>query len=218
MAGTLLSFSSCCIALDGDFSRSKAKVKFFRLFSKSREINLLSFARVFRLKRCLFVVALPVFLYEILGWNFTAIGAFMAGWVIAYGCVQAGAPSIRQPTSRLRNGGVLGHAARHHSAAIAIALALGLPPAAVVLGGLGMIGIVFAINSSVHRISFSHDRSRSGRPQCRVLLHGQRMRPVDRDAALRIDLSPAALKQRWASAVILRSLRIGRTTGSSTTN
>lgn len=156
MAGTLaVILVVSVLTLDGDFGRSKAKVKFKHLFSKSREINLLSFARVFLFasRDVWFVVALPVFLYEVLGWNFMAIGAFMAGWVIAYGCVQAGAPRLIREAGTVqaaRSAVFWGTLLAIIPAAIAIALALGLPPAAVVLGGLGAFGIVFAINSSVH--------------------------------------------------------------------
>ena len=39
-----------------------------------------------------FVVGLPIFLYDALGWSFSAVGAFLAAWVIGYGMVQAAAP------------------------------------------------------------------------------------------------------------------------------
>ena len=38
-----------------------------------------------------FVVGLPVFLYEVLGWSFNQVGGLMALWIIGYGFVQAGA-------------------------------------------------------------------------------------------------------------------------------
>lgn len=156
MAGALaLVLIGSVVMLEGDFGRSKAKIMFKHLFSKSREINLLSLARVFLFasRDVWFVVALPVFLYEVLGWGFTGIGAFMAGWVIAYGIVQASAPRL------IRKAGA-GPAARSAvawgamlavvPAGIALGLSLGLPPAFTVLIGLGLFGIVFAINSSVH--------------------------------------------------------------------
>jgi len=40
-----------------------------------------------------FVVGLPVFLSE-LGWSFSAIGGFLALWVIFYGFIQAFVPEI----------------------------------------------------------------------------------------------------------------------------
>ncbi|MDB4564266.1 organoarsenical effux MFS transporter ArsJ, partial [bacterium] len=84
------------LGLQGDLGRSKQKAKFKELFSKSREINILSFARffLFASRDVWFVVALPVFLSAHLGWDFTAIGSFMAIWVIGYGIVQASAPAI----------------------------------------------------------------------------------------------------------------------------
>lgn len=156
MAGALAAILlASVLMLDGDFGKSKAKIRFKHLFSKSREINQLSLARVFLFasRDVWFVVALPVFLYEVLGWGFTAIGAFMAGWVIAYGVVQASAPGLVRKTGAV-------HAARSAvrwgallaliPAGIAAALLVGTSPSIAVLFGLGLFGIVFAINSSVH--------------------------------------------------------------------
>ena len=39
-------------------------------------------------------MALPIFLDESLGWSFEGIGAFLAAWVIGYGIIQSGAPSV----------------------------------------------------------------------------------------------------------------------------
>lgn len=156
MAGALAAvLVASILLLEGDFGRSKAKVRFRHLLSKSREINLLSLARVFLFasRDVWFVVALPVFLYEVLGWGFTGIGGFMAGWVIAYGVVQASAPRLIRkagPTAAARSAVQWGLVLAVLPAAIAVALYAGLPAAAAVLVGLGLFGIVFAINSSVH--------------------------------------------------------------------
>ena len=79
----------------------------------------------------------------------------MAAWVIAYGVVQGASPVLlrgitggRAPGPALTAG--LGLALALVTALIPIGLALGWPPAPTMLGGLGLFGVVFAFNSSVH--------------------------------------------------------------------
>lgn len=152
--GVLLTVSGLC--LPPDLGKAKARVRFTRLLSKSREINQLSTARffLFGARDIWFVVALPVFLTESLGWGFSAVGGFLAAWVIGYGCVQAVAPALlREQTGPARGAAaarVWGLALTLVSAAIAIALQLELYPTATVLGGLALFGVVFAVNASVH--------------------------------------------------------------------
>ena len=54
--------------LEGDLGRSKQKSKFSELFSKTREINILSIARLFLFasRDVWFVVGLPVFLSSVM--------------------------------------------------------------------------------------------------------------------------------------------------------
>jgi MFS family permease len=144
------------LGLQGDLGRSKQKAKFKELFSKSREINILSFARffLFASRDIWFVVALPVFLSAHLGWDFTAIGSFMAIWVIGYGIVQASAPAIT------RKKGDVGRTAATTLAwgialtVVTVAIAVGVQfewnLTKTVLGGLILFGIVFAMNSALH--------------------------------------------------------------------
>ncbi len=79
-----------------DLGRAKYKPKFRDLFSKSRAINILSAARLtlFAARDVWFVVALPVFLAQTLGWDHWQTGGFLALWVIGYGGVQALAPAL----------------------------------------------------------------------------------------------------------------------------
>ena len=65
------------------------------LFGKSRGVNLLAAARIFMFgaRDVWFVVGLPVFLYAN-GWRFLEVGGFLAIWTIAYGGIQAMAPSL----------------------------------------------------------------------------------------------------------------------------
>jgi len=127
------------------------------LFAKNRAINLLAAARValFGARDVWFVVGVPVFLYAA-GWTFTMVGAFLALWTIGYGAVQAAAPAIvRRSADGL---GTEVPAARLWSALLALVPAgLALLVAAnvphldwVVVAGLGLFGVAFAVNSSVH--------------------------------------------------------------------
>lgn len=142
--------------LQRELGKASAKPKFRQIFSKSRAINVLSAARMclFGARDVWFVVALPVFLATSLGWLHWQVGAFMALWVIGYGAVQAVAPQV---TGRGR--GVLpgGRTALGWSLALVLVpavmaamLAQGASPQPVLILGLGVFGLLFAINSSVH--------------------------------------------------------------------
>ena len=132
------------------------KPKFTETLSKSRDINLLSAARLFLFgsRDIWFVIALPVFLQSQLQWTHLQVGSFMACWVIGYGFIQAIAPKItgrnQQQTPR---GSVLTSWVTRLAvipALIAGGLAYGLDPAMVLIIGLLIYGGVFAINSSIH--------------------------------------------------------------------
>ena len=119
-----------------------------------RAVNLLSAARLFLFasRDVWVVVGLPVFLETRLGWSFWQAGAFLALWVIGYGGVQAAAPRLlgraAQPDGRKATWLALALAAA--PAAIAIALEAGVDPTLVVIAGLALFGVVFALNSAVH--------------------------------------------------------------------
>ncbi len=145
------------IAVDGSMGQSKKKTRFTEIFSKSAEINLLSAARVFLFgaRDVWFVVGVPVFLYDRLGWTFNEVGVFMAAWVIGYGFVQALAPKLTVRSDDGRSAEVRGAALWVVALAIVplailIALEAGLPAGTVLIGGLALFGLVFAVNSAVH--------------------------------------------------------------------
>jgi predicted MFS family arabinose efflux permease len=144
------------VLLKQDLGKAKHKPKFRDIFSKSRAINILSAARMFLFgaRDVWFVVALPVFLSQTLGWNHSQTGGFLALWVIGYGMVQALAPRI---TGKSAGKVPDGRAATGWAALltllpglIALGLLFELNPATVLIGGLLLFGAVFAINSSLH--------------------------------------------------------------------
>ncbi len=144
--------------------------KFREVFSKDRNINWLSLARVFLFgaRDVWFVVGIPIYFYAVLSdgsedGNRTAffiIGTFMAVWIILYGAVQAAAPRLLRANSRPGAAGLIG-------AAWAWALGLAVLPAflaamvwaagapapwltATLIVGLLIFGAVFAVNSALH--------------------------------------------------------------------
>jgi len=144
------------ILLKQDLGKAKNKPKFRDIFSKSPAINILSAARMFLFgaRDVWFVVALPVFLSQSLGWNHSQTGGFLALWVIGYGMVQALAPRI---TGKASGKVPDGNAATLWAATltllpgmIAVGLMFELDPATVLIIGLMVFGAVFAINSSLH--------------------------------------------------------------------
>lgn len=124
------------------------------LFSKSSPINTIAAARIFLFgaRDIWFVVALPVFLYAN-GWSFWEVGGFLTIWTILYGGVQGIAPAIMRVTAT-------GTDSRVGTVGWAVALALvplGLfgfmmvnPDVSVLISGLLVFGVVFAVNSSLH--------------------------------------------------------------------
>ncbi len=154
MAGVLvIVWASSWIALPPNMGQAKTKVGFKQLFSKTREINVLSAARLFLFgaRDIWFVVGVPVFLEGTLGWSFSQVGTFMALWVIGYGILQSITPNLlrgHHPTGR--TAAVTGFALAVVAAITPVTLAMGAPPAMVLVGGLAIFGAVFALNSAVH--------------------------------------------------------------------
>ena len=121
-------------------------------------MNLLAAARIFLFgaRDVWFVVGLPVFLY-VNGWSFVEVGGFLAAWTIAYGIVQAIAPSLvtrsadglsrEVPAARLWSLVLL-------SIPLALMFALQFAahsrPDLIVVSGLAIFGVAFAVNSSLH--------------------------------------------------------------------
>jgi len=149
-----LALLAAVIFLRGDLGVANKKTKFHHLISRNRPVNVLAVARMFLFgaRDVWFVVALPVFLSSVLGWQFWQAGGFMALWVIGYGAVQASAPVIMRgktdPSGRTATW--LAFFLALIPATIAITLVRNLDPSVVVVVGLVLFGIVFALNSAVH--------------------------------------------------------------------
>jgi hypothetical protein len=165
-AGLGLILLTMLTSLPANLGRAAGNMQFVQLLSKSRDINLLSAARLFLFgsRDIWFVVGLPLFLASQLQWSYPQVGGYMALWVIGYGLVQSLAPGL------LRCG-----AAPDSSTAwrwllllclmpviILAGLATGLSAVVLVTAGLAVYGIVFAVNSSVHSyliLAYSQDEN-----------------------------------------------------------
>lgn len=142
--------------LPADLGKSSAKPKFSQVFSKSPQVNWLSAARffLFGARDIWFVVGLPVFLQAVLGWSFTQVGAFLALWVIGYGLIQGSAPVLLRRLSSGQTGGrtliLWASMLMLVSSGLAISLQQEWDLNRVLIIGLALFGIVFAINSAAH--------------------------------------------------------------------
>jgi len=158
LSGTLfIVLIASIILLPAGLGKSKNKSKFTQVFSKTPAINWLSAARFFLFgsRDVWFVVALPVYLYSVFEWSFMQVGMFLALWIIGYGVVQASAPKLIRQTHQGK--GPDGNTAKYLAfilalfpAAIALGLSTGVQSQLVLICGLMVFGVIFAINSAVH--------------------------------------------------------------------
>jgi len=144
------------VAGQAEFGVATRKPKFSEMLSKSPAINALSGAKMFLFcaRDVWFVVALPVYLTGVLGWDYWWVSSALALWIIGYGIVQSLAPYF---TGARRGRVPDGVSARLWAgilatvpAMIALGLAGGVNPQWVLVGGLMVFGALFAINSSLH--------------------------------------------------------------------
>lgn len=151
-----------------DLDKSKNKPKFSKMFSKSREINILSAARLFLFgaRDVWFVIAVPVYLSSQFDWDHWRVGSFLALWVIGYGIVQSLAPHLtgkaqqEAPTGRQAN--IWAILLSIIPAAIAVDIQTSDQTLWILLSGLIVFGVVFAINSSLHSYLIVHYASEDG--------------------------------------------------------
>ncbi|EPA8650612.1 organoarsenical effux MFS transporter ArsJ [Photobacterium damselae] len=142
--------------LKGDLGKAKQKVKFSQIFSKSPSVNILSAARMFLFgaRDVWFVIALPIYLGQVFGWDHLWVGGFLALWIIGYGIVQTLAPKVtgkaqgKTPDGRAAMGwaGLLATV----TALIALLVTFNLSPQITIALGLMIFGAIFAVNSSLH--------------------------------------------------------------------
>nr|WP_245514082.1 organoarsenical effux MFS transporter ArsJ [Antarcticimicrobium luteum] len=180
MAGVLAAILiAVLIGMPAGLPAGRKDAKFREVFSGNRNINWLSFARVFLFgaRDVWFVVGIPVYFYAVLSDGteagnrsaFFIIGTFMAIWIILYGAVQASAPRLLRAASRGEAAMVT--SARHWAAALiavpallaALTLTAGAPApwlTAALIAGLLIFGAVFAVNSALHSyliLAFTED-------------------------------------------------------------
>ncbi len=146
--------------LPAGLGKTGNKAKFTQIFSKTADINYLSAARFFLFgsRDIWFVVALPLYLYSVFEWSSMQVGGFLAIWVIGYGLVQASVPRFIKRSCSGPDGGTVKTWA-FILAGIPALIAAGLYfnsqsdiilTKIILLGGLIVFGVVFAVNSAMH--------------------------------------------------------------------
>ena len=154
-AGLAIALVASAAVLPRAAGKSGAALRLGEVFSHDARVNWLSAARLFLFgsRDVWFVLALPVFLSQVLGWEHAEVGAALAVWVFGYGVVQAAAPRWLGARNGKANGAALGAwtiALVPILAAIWFGLAHELSPLAVLAIGLTAFGLVFATNSALH--------------------------------------------------------------------
>lgn len=156
-AGLFMVFLLSVILLPAQIGKLKHKNKLKHLLAKSPSINWLSAARFFLFgsRDIWFVIGLPLFLTSHLDWEFKQVGSFLALWIIGYGIIQSFAPGLIKGLHK-------GKGADAHTAlqlvlllsvipvTIAWFLSTGYSAEWVIMIGLGVFALVFALNSSLH--------------------------------------------------------------------
>ena len=169
MAGSLLLvWLLSLVLLKQDLGKKSFKPKFTELLSKSASLNWLSAARfcLFASRDVWFVIALPLYLASIADWSQSAVGAFLASWVIAYGIVQAFTPKLTRsnkqapPTASTALNWVLLLALLPWL--IGVAMLYSAQPLLALLCGLLLYCVFFAINSSLHSYLIVASANRDG--------------------------------------------------------
>ncbi|MBH68215.1 MAG: MFS transporter [Rhodospirillaceae bacterium] len=156
-AALALVLMACLSFFSSTLGRPNKKTKVMEILSKSWPINILSAARVFLFgaRDVWFVVAVPVFLYKELNWEFAEVGSFLAFWIISYGLIQGTTPGIIKSSM---DG--LSHeikAARlwiviltFVTLMLALCIEVQQYGAWTLIVGLAIFGFCFAVNSSLH--------------------------------------------------------------------
>ena len=160
---TLLSIS----CLPKKLGEAKTKTSFMGLFSKSRQINVLSIARFFLFgsRDIWFVIGLPIFLQTSLNWSFEKTSGFLALWIVGYGIAQTLVPLILNgkkltETMGKRSLSLWTGILILFPSGIALSVMFDVEVEKFILFGLLSYGLFFAINSIIHSylvLSYSSD-------------------------------------------------------------
>ncbi|SFJ16501.1 organoarsenical effux MFS transporter ArsJ [Albimonas pacifica] len=170
MAAALgLVLAAVALFMPAGLPRGRKGAKFAEVFSKDRDVNILSAARLFLFgaRDVWFVVGIPIYFHAVLSDGteagdraaFFQVGTFMAVWIIGYGAVQGFAPKILR--ARDKSVAQTVGLARLWAGALALiplalagaAFAAGAPAdwlTATLVAGLLVFGAVFALNSALH--------------------------------------------------------------------
>jgi len=230
--------AAVAVAMPGGLPKGKKGVPFAAVFSKDARVNLLSAARVFLFgaRDVWFVVGVPIYFYEVLARSagmttreaFLAVGCFMAVWIVGYGIVQTLAPRVLRAegkdlaqTSAMARTWVAGLTAIPAALALA-ALASGGPApwlTGLLVSGLLVFGVVFAVNSSLHSylilafserervtmdVGFYYMSNAAGR-FVGTLLSGLSYQVLGLAGCLGVAAAMAALSWLWAGALARRA-------------
>ncbi len=160
--------SGVVIFMPAGLPQGSKKAKFSQVFSKDKNVNRLSLARMFLFgaRDVWFVVGIPVYFNAVLSDGtaegrreaFFIIGIFMAVWIILYGAVQGNAPRILK-AANVATGDIVQKAINWVGYLTLIPLALtaavlvfetSFTLTAILIIGLLVFGFIFAVNSSVH--------------------------------------------------------------------
>ena len=159
MAGMLaVALLAAALLLPEGAGRSAAKLGLTSVLSRDARINWLATARLFLFgaRDVWFVLALPIFLAESLGWSHSRVGAFLALWVIGYGITQAAAPAwvgLGRTPGRVPDAGLLGKWTLSlvlPLGALLLGLGTELDAGPLLVAGLTVFGVLFAANSAIH--------------------------------------------------------------------
>jgi predicted MFS family arabinose efflux permease len=155
--GIAITLIGSAASLPREIGKARSKAKFSHIFSNNYAINVLSAARffLFGARDIWFVVGVPVFLATRFAWGFTEVGGFLAAWVIGYGVIQSITPLLLRRFTRGRapqgrSATVLAFVLAAVIVGVIVGVARDYQPELLVVAGLGLFGVVFAINSSVH--------------------------------------------------------------------
>jgi hypothetical protein len=232
--------AAVAVAMPGGLPKGKKGVPFAAVFSGDARVNLLSAARVFLFgaRDVWFVVGIPIYFYEVLARSagmttreaFLAVGCFMAVWIVGYGIVQTLAPRVLRAegkdlaqTSAMARTWVAGLTAIPAALALAALVSGGPAPwlTTLLVAGLLVFGVVFAVNASLHSylilafserervtmdVGFYYMSNAAGR-FLGTLLSGLSYQVLGLAGCLGVAAAMAAMSWLWAAALARRAAR-----------